>query len=174
MGLNPNQARQAGGKFGFGKTAAKPQPTYSKASAIPVSAISPQLQAQARQILAQQAAAVKSQGKLTPAQRQYLRVLNVARGIIMRNQSALLKSERAQIAAAKKQAAAAKRAAAAVAHTKAVAAAAKARNPAAAAKGAAAGRQSRQGSKVTAPKPGASKTGSGKVMSNLQQYLAHP
>jgi len=169
MGLNPNQARQAGGKFGFGKTAAKPQPTYSKASAIPVSAISPQLQAQARQILAKQDAAVKSQGKLTPAQRQYLRVLNVARGLIMRNQSARLKAERAQIAAAKKKAAAAKR-------TAALAAAARARNPAAAAKGAAAGRQGRQGQKVTAPRPGTSKipASSGKVMSNLQQYLAHP
>lgn len=102
MGLNPNQPRQAGGKFGSSGTQ-KPT-TYKKAAQIPAAAISPQMMAQARQILAQRAAAVKSAGKLTPAQRQYLRTLTVARGLIMKNQSTALAAARKQAAAQKKAA----------------------------------------------------------------------
>jgi hypothetical protein len=137
MALNPNQARQAGGKFGYGKSAAP----VTKASQIPAQAIPPQIMAQALQLIQQQQAASRAQAAVTkaqsPAEKLYLHQLKVAQGI-------LFKEQRAQIAAGKKTAAAAKKTAAQKAATARKTAAqhvaAIARGPAAASKGAAAAR----------------------------------
>lgn len=168
MALNPNQARQAGGKFGYGKSGAA-KPTYQKASQIPAQSISPQTMAQALVLIRQQQAAARQQAATvkaeTPAQKLYLAQLKAAQGILFKQQQAQTAATRKTTAEQKKTAAAAKRKAG-------IAAAAKARNPAAAAKGAAAGRQSRQGTLPTAPKAGSAHSSGAGLQARLQQYLA--
>jgi hypothetical protein len=171
MGFNPAQARQAGGKFGFGKTAPAAAPT--KASQIPASSIPPQVMAQALQMIRQQQAAAKAQSAIaktqSPAQKLYLAQLKVAQGI-------LFKEQKAQAAASKKSAAAAKKAVAVKTAAAKKAAAAKARNPAAAAKGAAMGRAAPARGQPGKPLAAStsSRAASAKVQSNLAAAIARP
>lgn len=112
MAYNSAQARQAGGKFGFGKTAAA-KPTYQKASQIPAQSISPQTMAQALVLIRQQQAAAKAQAATvkaeTPAQKLYLAQLKTAQGILFKEQQAQTAATRKSTAAKKKTAAAAQK-----------------------------------------------------------------
>ena len=101
------QARQAGGKFGYGKTS---QRTITPAGAT-VAATPQQWQSamsQAAAVINQQIAASKSAKGMTKEQRAYLRQLHVAQAIIKREQAAAKRSQALARAAARKRLALAK------------------------------------------------------------------
>jgi len=101
------QARQAGGKFGYGKTS---QRTITPAGAT-VAATPQQWQSamsQAAAVINQQIAASKSAKGMTKEQRAYLRQLHVAQAIIKREQAAAKRSQALARAAARKKLALAK------------------------------------------------------------------
>lgn len=165
VAFNPNQARQAGGKFGFGKSApAKAAP--AKASQIPAQSIPPQIMAQALTLIRQQQAAARAQAAVTraesPADKLYLAQLKVAQGILFKEQQAQRTATKNVAAAAKKKAG--------------IAAAAKARNPAAARLGEAAGKRTpargNTGAATKASSGSSSYVPSSAVQARLQQYLA--
>ena len=96
------QARQAGGKFGYGKTS---QRTITPAGAT-VAATPQQWQSamsQAAAVINQQIAASKSAKGMTKEQRAYLRQLHVAQAIIKREQAAAKRSQALARAAARKR-----------------------------------------------------------------------
>lgn len=136
MAYNPNQPRQAGGKFGSsGVTSLMSQPGY-----VPISPqVMAQAQAQIAAATAKSAAATKLSKTLTPGQKAYLKQLTTAEGI-----------EKKDVGKAK---ASAKKATAAKTKAAKAAAAAKARNPAALRRGEAAGKRTPARGKITAKAP---------------------
>jgi hypothetical protein len=151
MAFNPNQPRQAGGKFG---TTGNP-PVTAQTGYVP---IPPAIMAQAQAQIAAATAKSKATAKLTPAQRAYLRQVTTARAI-MKSDTAKAKAAASKAKTAKaKKAAAAKKVATAKARTAKLAAAAVARNPAAASKGAAAGRRAPARGKISAKAPAVTQT----------------
>ena len=160
-GYNPAQARQTGGKFGYGHLAAgKPQATQPQViSGITITpAMYQAAMKQAAAIIRQQNAQRAMLSKLSPAQRR-----------LYGQTQSVLRSNAAKLSAKNKKAAAAKQRAAKAA------AAAKAREPGARAAGAAMARSRPQGP-TSAPRASSSgrSASSSAVQARLASYVRRP